>query len=197
MSQQEQSGKSFRSFLGIEPSKPTTKDSVFVIIDAVSGIFLWICVLCFINGRIKNCVHYCILILCTPQNQPPKTLPPPKSKPKNLITNPPSPPPQQNEYSHGLLAISSLPPSRTTIHSVLQKYRKAGGDIIHIRHMTPEGAPLFTPGTELAEEFAELVEGMGEKERVIEKQHPSAFTGTDLERAMEGFGKRKIVLAGE
>ena len=40
MSQQQQSGKSFRSFLGIEPSKPTTKDSVFVIIDAVSMILI-------------------------------------------------------------------------------------------------------------------------------------------------------------
>lgn len=37
---QQQSGKSFRSFLGIEPSKPTTKDSVFVIIDAVSMILI-------------------------------------------------------------------------------------------------------------------------------------------------------------
>ena len=65
--------------------------------------------------------------------------------------------------------------------------------------MTPEGAPLFTPGTELAEEFEELREGMGEggREKVITKQHPSAFTGTDLERAMEGFGKKRIVLGGE
>ena len=31
-----QSGKSFRSFLGVEPSKPTPKDSVLVIVDAVS-----------------------------------------------------------------------------------------------------------------------------------------------------------------
>ena len=29
------------------------------------------------------------------------------------------------------------------------------------------------------------------------KQHPSAFTGTDLQKALEGFGKEKIVLAGE
>lgn len=32
----QQSGKSFRSFLGVEPSKPTPKDSVLVIVDAVS-----------------------------------------------------------------------------------------------------------------------------------------------------------------
>jgi len=31
---QRQSGKSFRSFLGIEPSKPTPEDSVLVIVDA-------------------------------------------------------------------------------------------------------------------------------------------------------------------
>ena len=36
--------------------------------------------------------------------------------------------------------------------------------------MTPEGAPLFTQGTELAEEFAELVEGMGENEKVCEDE---------------------------
>ena len=32
--------------------------------------------------------------------------------------------------------------------------------------------------------------------QVITKNHPSAFTGTDLQKAMEGFGKKKIVLAG-
>lgn len=31
---QKQSGKSFRSFLGVAPSKPTPKDSVLVIVDA-------------------------------------------------------------------------------------------------------------------------------------------------------------------
>ena len=39
--------------------------------------------------------------------------------------------------------------------------------------------------------------GEGEKEKVITKQHPSAFTGTDLQRVLEGCGKKKIVLAGE
>lgn len=31
---QKQSGKSFRSFLGVQPSKPTPEDSVLVIVDA-------------------------------------------------------------------------------------------------------------------------------------------------------------------
>jgi hypothetical protein len=35
----------------------------------------------------------------------------------------------------------------------LEKYRKANGKIVHVLHQTPEGAPIFTPGTELAKEF--------------------------------------------
>lgn len=68
----------------------------------------------------------------------------------------------QNEYDHGLLAISDVAKSRANIGAVLKKYRDAGGDVIHVKHRTPEGAPLFTPGTELAEEFEEL-SGEGEK----------------------------------
>ena len=98
-----QSGKSFRSFLGIPPSTPTPQDSVYVIVDA------------------------------------------------------------QNEYDHGLLAVSNVTESRANIGAVLEKYREAGGDVVHVTHITPEGAPLFTPGTELAEEFDELRPKEGEK----------------------------------
>lgn len=58
------------SFLGVEPSKPTTKDSVLVIVDA------------------------------------------------------------QNEYDHGLLAISDVKSSRAVIGDVLKKYRNDGGDVV-------------------------------------------------------------------
>lgn len=65
---------------------------------------------------------------------------------------------------------------------------------MHVKHDVPQGAPLFTPGTELAEEFQELKAEKGEKE--IRKQHPSSFTGTDLDAHLEKLGKKKIVLAG-
>ena len=58
------------SFLGVEPSKPTTQDSVLVIVDA------------------------------------------------------------QNEYDHGLLAISDVKSSRAVIGDVLNKYRDAKGDVV-------------------------------------------------------------------
>lgn len=62
---------------------------------------------------------------------------------------------------------------------------------MHVVHSTPDGAPVFTPGTELAEEFDELKPLSGEK--VIKKVHPSSFADTDLH---EYLGGGKIVLTG-
>ena len=103
MSSPQQSGKSFRSFLGLPDSKPTPPSSVLIIVDA------------------------------------------------------------QNEYDHGLLAIHEVQKSRHAIGNALEKWRNGGGEVVHILHQVPDGAPLFTPGTELAEEFGELKPRSGEK----------------------------------
>jgi hypothetical protein len=52
--------------------------------------------------------------------------------------------------------VTNAVASGKAIADLLDKYRKANGKIIHILHQTPEGAPIFTPGTELAEEFKEV-----------------------------------------
>lgn len=62
----------------------------------------------------------------------------------------------QNEYSTGKLTVENVSSSRKVIGELLDKYRKAGGKVVHVLHDVPEGAPVFTPGTELAEEFEEL-----------------------------------------
>jgi nicotinamidase-related amidase len=76
----------------------------------------------------------------------------------------------------------------------LEQYRKAGGDIVHVTHIAPDGAPVFTPGTPLAAEFDELTPNSGEK--TITKHHPSSFSGTDLNDYLKSTGKNKIVLTG-
>lgn len=129
-----QSGKSFRSLLGIPPSQPTTKNSVLILIDC------------------------------------------------------------QNEYDHGALAIHDVASSRAVIGQVLQKYRDAGGEVIHIVHQTPDGAPLFTPGTQLAQEWEELKPKDGEE--VITKVKPCAFSDTKLDAHLKKLGREKIVLVG-
>lgn len=66
--------------------------------------------------------------------------------------------------------------------------------MVHIVHKTPDGAPLFTPGTSLAAEFAELAPRDGEK--VVEKKVPGSFTGTDLDAFLKETGRSKLVLTG-
>ncbi len=100
----------------------------------------------------------------------------------------------QNEYAEGKLAVSNAPETRKVISSLLEKYRKANGKIVHVVHIVPEGAPVFTPKTKLAEEYEELKPKDGEK--VIEKNHPSSFADTNLHDYLNGIGSKKIVLVG-
>lgn len=47
--------------------------------------------------------------------------------------------------------------------------------MIHILHDTPAGAPLFTPGTGLDEEYPTIAPRAGES--VVHKNQPISFTG--------------------
>lgn len=100
----------------------------------------------------------------------------------------------QNEYAEGKLKVTNAPETRKAIAGLLNKYRDAGGKIVHVKHSVPEGAPVFTPKTKLAEEFDELTPEDGEK--VIEKIHPSSFADTTLHDYLRGVGGLKIVLTG-
>ncbi|TYJ58408.1 hypothetical protein B9479_000954 [Cryptococcus floricola] len=100
----------------------------------------------------------------------------------------------QNEYAEGLLTTVDVASTRKAISTLLTHYRKASAPLIHVVHQTPDGAPLFTPGTRLADEFDELKPVSGEP--VVGKQHPGAFTGTNLQELLDKFGKKKVVLVG-
>jgi len=100
----------------------------------------------------------------------------------------------QNEYAVGHLKTDNVASTRKVIASLLEKYRKAGGSVVHIVHQVPDAAPIFTPNTDLAKEFAELEpEGA---EPVLGKEHPGSFTGTGLEKYIRSTGKNKVVLTG-
>lgn len=100
----------------------------------------------------------------------------------------------QNEYAEGKLKVSNAPETRKAIAALLKKYRDASGKVVHVKHSVPEGAPVFTPKTKLAEEYEELEPIEGEK--VIEKLHPSSFADTNLHDYLRGIGGLKIVLTG-
>ncbi|KAH7198326.1 Isochorismatase-like protein [Fusarium flagelliforme] len=100
----------------------------------------------------------------------------------------------QNEYAEGKLQVTNVSESRKVIAALLEKYRAANGSIVHVVHATPEGAPVFTPGTKLAEEFDELKPRDGEA--VIQKNFPGSFAKTDLQEVLDKTGKKKVVLTG-
>lgn len=100
----------------------------------------------------------------------------------------------QNEYAEGKLQVANVDASRKVIAALLKKYRDAKGNIVHVVHATPEGAPVFTPESKLADEFEELTPRNGEK--VIRKQFPGSFASTDLQQHLEIIGSKKVVLTG-
>jgi len=100
----------------------------------------------------------------------------------------------QNEYAHGHLKTPNAASTRKVIATLLEKYREASAPIVHIVHQTSSEAPVFTTDTELAQEFEELAPK--EKEKLITKQHPGSFTGTDLHEFLDSTKRKKIVLTG-
>ena len=85
----------------------------------------------------------------------------------------------QNEYAEGQLKTANIDSTRKAIADLLNVYRKAGSsNIIHVTHKTPEGAPVFTQGTALAQEFDELKAEKGEY--AISKGRQTLPPKTDL-----------------
>ncbi|KAJ5589561.1 hypothetical protein N7537_012239 [Penicillium hordei] len=102
----------------------------------------------------------------------------------------------QNEYATGLLAVEKVAESRKVIAKLLEKYRQSNGNIVHVVHGVPAGAPVFTPSSALAQIFEELTPKPNEK--VVTKNFPSSFAKTDLHDYLQGLGEvgKKIVLVG-
>ncbi|KAJ5856015.1 uncharacterized protein N7529_009959 [Penicillium soppii] len=104
----------------------------------------------------------------------------------------------QNEYATGALKTENVAETRKSIARLLEKYRKSGDgkNIVHVVHEVPEGAPVFTPNTALAQEFEELTPNANEK--VVTKNFPSSFAKTDLHEYLQGLGDagKKLVLVG-
>lgn len=107
----------------------------------------------------------------------------------------------QNEYAQGALRVTNASSTRKVISQLLELYRSSSSSssatrIVHVLHQVPDGAPIFTPGTDLAEEFEELKPKEGEK--VVKKLHPSAFAETELDGLLkkDGVEGKRVVLVG-
>jgi len=57
----------------------------------------------------------------------------------------------QNEYATGALRTVDVGSTSAAIATLLGRYRERGGDVVHVLHRTPKGAPVFDAGGERGE----------------------------------------------
>lgn len=102
----------------------------------------------------------------------------------------------QNDYfPGGAMELEGSDAAGAKAGAALQKFRKDGLPVIHIRHLsTRPGATFFLPGTKGAEIHSSVAPAPGEK--VIEKNFPNSFRGTTLQNALEEQGVKNLVVAG-
>merc|ERR1711879_1137268 len=76
---------------------------------------------------------------------------------------------------------------------LLDRARAASRPVIHVRHNAGEGSPydVTKPIGQIAEEVAPK-----EGEPVITKSYPSSFEQTNLQELLDGYGTKKLILAG-
>ena len=101
----------------------------------------------------------------------------------------------QNEYfPGGAWALPDAPTAMPNIAALVAGARARGERIAFIRHVTPEGSPVFARGSAGAELRPEL--GVGADDTVIEKSHPSAFQDTTLGDWLRDGGETELDICG-
>ncbi|SMQ54971.1 unnamed protein product [Zymoseptoria tritici ST99CH_3D7] len=61
-----------------------------------------------------------------------------------------------NEYTEGALKVTNAANPHKATASLLNRYREANGQIVHVDHQIPNRAPVSTPGPRLAEALEAL-----------------------------------------
>jgi nicotinamidase-related amidase len=86
------------------------------------------------------------------------------------------------------------PQAEANIAQLLQAWRAAGADIVHVRHISRSPASLFAPG-QSGVEFQDALQPLP-REHVVEKNVPDAFIHTAIERWLRVRGLNDLVLVG-
>jgi nicotinamidase-related amidase len=103
----------------------------------------------------------------------------------------------QNDYDQGGALEIAYPPFSQTLENIglaMDAAREQGVKVVVIRMVTPEGAPVFKPGTAAADLHPEIERR--HRDHYVEKQLPSAFTGTDLEYWLRIQGVETVTVVG-
>ncbi len=102
----------------------------------------------------------------------------------------------QNDYfPGGSMEVVDPEGAALKAKSLLEAFRKENSLIVHVQHVsTREGATFFLPGT-LGVEIHESVLPSGD-EKIVIKNFPNSFRGTDLAEFLHQHGVKKITFCG-
>jgi nicotinamidase-related amidase len=98
----------------------------------------------------------------------------------------------QREYTDGLVPLAGVQPAIEALALLLEKARKAGAPVVHVRHKS--GGKAFNPSSTGYEIVAPLTPRAGEI--VIDKGLPNAFAGTDLAQQLGAIGRKNLIVGG-
>lgn len=98
----------------------------------------------------------------------------------------------QREYTDGLLPLPGVDEAIAALATLLEKARKAGTPIVHVRHQSKGKA--FNPSSTGYEIVAPLTPRAGET--IIDKGLPNAFAGTDLAKHLAASGRKNLIVGG-
>jgi len=98
----------------------------------------------------------------------------------------------QREYMDGLMPLPGVQPAIEALAVLLEKARKAGAPIVHVRHQSKGKA--FNPSSSGYEIVAPLAPRAGEI--IVDKALPNAFAGTDLAKQLAVSGRKNLIVGG-
>lgn len=98
----------------------------------------------------------------------------------------------QREYTDGLLPLPGVNKAVEALAALLEKARKAGMPVVHVRHQSKGKA--FNPSSTGYEIVAPLTPRAGET--IVDKGLPNAFAGTDLAKHLAASGRKNLIVGG-
>jgi nicotinamidase-related amidase len=91
------------------------------------------------------------------------------------------------------MQLSGVEPAIAEAKALLERARKAGIPIFHVRHNAGAGSPYDVEAR--IGQISDEVAPQGD-EPVITKGYPSSFVGTDLQARLEKAGVKNVIVAG-
>jgi len=98
----------------------------------------------------------------------------------------------QREYTDGLLPLPGVEAAVEALAVLLEKARKAGAPVVHVRHQSKGKA--FNPSSTGYEIVSLLTPRAGET--IVDKGLPNAFAGTDLAKHLTASGRKNLIVGG-